>query len=133
MKLPALRKVLREDLGDAPSWVNQILIPLNAFMEAVYQSLNKNITERENIACQIKELTYITPSTYPTMDNVQFMSDLKVKATSCIAVFAVDKATYVPAVGPVYAPWVENDGNIVISPITGLQASKTYIIRLRVS
>lgn len=133
MRIPSLKKILREDLKDAPDWVNGILVPVNQFMEYIYQAMNKNISDSDNISCQIKELTYITPSTYPVMDNVEFLSTLKVKATGVTLLQVVDKDTYVPPTSAVYVPWVEMNGSITIYPITGLAASKIYTIRLRVS
>ncbi len=133
MKLPIIKKISREDLKDAPSWINQVIDPVNNFMESVYQSLNRNITFSENIASFIKEIAYKTPVGYPVMDNVEFMNTLKTKAIGVQILQAFDRATYVPAPGPVYAPWVEDNGTIVISPITGLEADKTYVVRLLVT
>lgn len=100
-------------------------------METVYQALNKNVTFNQNIACFIKEISYTTPSTYPTgVANIQFVSQLKTKAVGLEVWQCFDKSTYIPAPGPVYVPWVEDNGNIIIYPITGLEASKTYTIRL---
>ncbi len=67
------------------------------------------------------------------MDNIEFMSDLKTKAIGVQILQAVEKTTYIPAAGPVYAPWVESNGTILIHPIAGLEASKTYLIRLKVT
>jgi hypothetical protein len=133
MRLPALKKISREDLKDAPGWVSGIIVPFNNFAEAVYQALNKNISDDQNVACQIKEIVYTTPSTYPTVDDVQFLSGLKIKATQLFVSAAYDIDTNEPAAGPVYVPWQDNNGTIVIKSITGLAASKTYLIRLRIS
>jgi hypothetical protein len=132
-RLPPQKKILREDLKDAPSWVNPLIDTLNNFMESVYQSLNKNITFEDNVSCFIKELIYKTPSTYPTMDNVEFTSLLKVKATGVQVLQVYNRATYEPATGAVYVPWVEDNSTIRIFPITGLAASTTYVVRLLVS
>lgn len=133
MKLPSIKKILREDLGaDAPSWTSQIIDPVNSFMEAVYQSLNRNITNGENIASTIKELTVRTSSAYPVMDEIKFDSGLKLRAMGVSVMQCYEKGTYVPATGPVYAAWVEINGQIIISSITGLVASKVYIIRFLV-
>lgn len=133
MKIPSLKRILREDLKDAPDWVSGIIVPVNSFMEYIYQAMNNNITDSDNIACSIKELTYITPSTYPTMDTVEFLSGLKVKATGVQLLQIYEKSNYTPPTSAVYVPWVEDNGTIKIFPITGLSASKTYILRLRVS
>ncbi len=132
-KLPTIKKILREDVKAAPAWISAVIEPFNSLAEFVYQSLNKSLTFQDNIACFYKELTYKTSSAYPTMDDIQFINELKVKATGVEVLQAVEKSTYVPAPGPVYAPWVENNGAIVISSITGLEASKTYSIRLLIS
>ncbi len=132
-KLPTIKKILREDVKDAPEWISAVIEPFNSLAEFVYQSLNRNLTFRDNVACFVKELTYKTPSTYPTMDDVQFTNELKVKATGVELLQAIEKSTYIPAAGPVYIPWVENNGLIVVSSVPGLAASKTYLIRLLIS
>jgi hypothetical protein len=132
MKLPNQNRILREDLKDAPEWVTAIIEPLNAFMQNVYQALNKNIDEN-NTASQVKELTYVTTAAYPTAVDVEFQSTLKTKATGLSILQIVEKSNYTPPPGPCYVPWVENNGVIVVKAITGLEASKTYTIRLRVT
>lgn len=131
MKLPSQKKILREDLKDAPPYVNGIIEPVNSFMESVYQSLNKNITFGENIASFIKELIYTTPSTYPSgVENVSFQNTLRTRPIGIFLMQVYERTTYVPPPGPVYVPWVDDNGTLVIYPITGLEASKTYLIRL---
>lgn len=133
MKLPQTKKILREDVKDAPAWINGILGPVNSFMENVYQALNRNITFQENVGCFVKDITYKTTSTYPVEESFSFTNELKVKASGLWVMQAVEKGSYIPAPGPVYAPWVEDNGMIVLSPITGLEADKIYLIRLLVS
>ena len=131
MRLPSQKKILREDLKEAPPWVSGIIDPVNSFMENVYQALNKNITLDQNIASFIKELTYTTNATYPTgMEQVVFMNNLRTRATGLMVMQAYERSTYIPAPGPVYVPWVETDGSLNVDTITGLEADKTYLIRL---
>jgi hypothetical protein len=133
MRLPTQKKILREDLKDAPTWVNPLIDTCNSFFETVYQALNRNITLSENIYGFIKELTYKTNSTYPVgVENIEFMNSLKTKATSLTLMQVYDRATYTPPPGPVYVPWVEDNGQIQIYPVTGLEADKTYVLRLLV-
>ena len=134
MKLPTQKRLLREDLKDAGPWADPLTNVLNSFMETVYQAMNRNMTFHENIACRIKEITYRTPSTYPlSVPTTKFMSELKTKASGLWVMQAIEKTSYEPAAGPVYAPWVEDNGNIVISTITGLEPDKTYTIRLLIT
>jgi len=131
MKLPTSKKILREDIKDAPSWIGSLIDPINSFMETVYQALNRNITFTENISSFIKEITYTTMSTYPTgQSDLVFKNELKSRAIGVSVLQAYEKLTYEPAAGAVYAPWVEGNNGIIISTLTGLEASKTYIIRL---
>jgi hypothetical protein len=132
MKLPNIYKILMEDIKDPPPWIGSLIDPINSFMEAVYQSLNSNITFTENIASNVKELTLRTSSAYPVMENIEFMTGLKTRAIGCLVLQAYEKGTYAPAPGPYGVAWVENNGNIVISKVTGLEASKVYILRFLV-
>jgi hypothetical protein len=131
MRLPIQKKISREDMKDAPSWVNAIIEPVNNFMNTVYLTLNQNVTYTDNFASFVKEIDYTTPSTYPMgVSNVSFMNNLKVKATGIHLALAVDKSDYTPPPGPVYIPWVEINGSIIIYPVTGLEASRNYLLRL---
>lgn len=133
MRFGSTKKIKREDLKDAPSWISGLIDPLNSFMETVYQTLNSNVTFQDNIASFFKEITYITPASYPSgVEDISFQNDLKTRAQGVVVVQAYDKTTYTPMLDPVYVPWVENQGQIVVSKITGLEASKTYTIRLLV-
>lgn len=130
MKLPSQKKILREDLRDAPPWITNVIDPVNSFMESVYQALNKNITVTENISSFIQELNYTTTSAYPTATPIFFKNTLKSRAIGVLVLQAYDKTTYTPAPGPVYVPWVEVNTGIEVLSITGLEASKSYLIRL---
>jgi len=134
MKLPSQKKILKEDLKGAPAWINGLIDPLNSFMESTYQALNRNITFTENVASFVKEITYKTSSTYPSgQETISFRNELKTKPIGCLVMQVYEKTTYTPAPGPVYIPWVEDQGSVVVSTITGLEADKTYLIRLLVT
>jgi hypothetical protein len=130
MRLPTVKKILREDVKEAPSWISRVIEPFNSVAETLYQAMNKNITFSENIRCFTKEISYKTTSMYPVMDDVQFANELRVKATGLLVVQAINSETYEPEVGTVYAPWTEDNGTIVVRSITGLTASTNYTIRL---
>lgn len=133
MRLPTQKKVLKEDLKEAPPWVDNLIQPINAFMENVYQCLNKNVTFNDNIASFIYTLTYKTPVSYPaSVDAVEFLNQLKTKPIGLMVLQVYDKSNYEPAAGPVYVPWVENNGSITLGTITGLEAEKSYLVRLAV-
>lgn len=132
-KLPTIKKILREDVKDAPAWIQGVIDPFNSLAEFVYQALNQNLTYSDNLACFIKEISYTTPSGYPTMDVVQFMNTLKYKATGVQLLQVYNTANYTPPPGPVSILWVENNGSILIYPTPGLEANKTYLMRLLIT
>lgn len=131
MRLPIQKKISREDMKEAPSWVNAIIEPVNNFMNTVYLTLNRNVTYADNFGSFIKEIDYSTDASYPSnVPNVSFVNDLKVKATGIHVAQIYNKSDYTPPAGPVYIPWIEINGSIIIYPITGLAASTNYLLRL---
>jgi len=79
----------------------------------------------------VKEITYKTDSTYPLpQDVVTFVNILRTSPIGIVVLQAYDKANYTPAPGPVYTPWINDNGTITISTITGLEADKSYLVRL---
>jgi len=150
-KLPIQKKILREDVKEAPPWIEKILYPVNSFFENVYQALSKNITFRENIASQIKELEFETlagytgdadaPGVTPHVKwrPITFPKTIRTRADGVILLQIVDLgpisgklSSYRPIEGDVCLDWIENNGEIVIGLIRGLTASKGYRLRVLV-
>lgn len=133
MRLSTQKRILREDLKEAPGWIDGLIDPLNNFMESVYNALNSNLSIGENIMGFYQDVVYKTPSTYPVMDTVKFINRLKVPAKNVQIAQVYEKNTYIPAEGPCFAPWIENSGTIFIYPVTGLVANKIYIVRFLIT
>ncbi len=133
MRLPDLRKILREDVKTKEQWVSAIIDPINSFMNVIYIGFNKNITFSENIRSIIKEVTVVAPSTYPSDQSpIKFPNIMSVKATGLWVIQAYEKDTYLPVLDPVYAARVEDNGVITVSGVSGLSPSKTYMVRFLV-
>lgn len=133
MRLPTQKKILKEDLRGAPDWINPLINVVNTFFENVYACLNKNVTLQDNIGSFIYTFTYKTVPSYPSPTDqtpVEFLNQLKTRAIGVVVLQAYEKTTYVAAAGPVYVPWIENNGSIVTGLITGLEPDKSYFIRL---
>lgn len=133
-KLPTQNRILKEDLKGSPSWFDAVITILNTFMQNVYSALNKGLTFADNLNAFTQELIYVTPSTYPAgVAMMSFQTQLKTKALGVVVWQAYEQSSYTPAPGPCYPPWVENNGVIQVGTITGLEASKTYLIRLTIT
>jgi hypothetical protein len=127
--LPATKKISRADLGkDAPDWVNNLLSPLNSFIEQVYTALNKNITLPENVASQIINIEVNTPADYSIgiFPSINFKRTLARKANLCIIGRAIEINTNSIFINGVFPTWEDNNGTIGIKYISGLENSKNY-------
>ena len=126
--LPATKKITRADLGnDIPDWVDNLLEPLNSFIEQIYTSFNRNITLPENVASQIISLQIITTSHYNSGEfpSVNFKRTLAKKVNLLIIGKAVESQNSIFTNG-VFPTWEDNNGTINIKYISGLENSKTY-------
>jgi len=140
-KLPNQRRVLREDLKDAPDWIDRLLTPLNSFMESIYYALNKQITFQENISALIKEVEFTTKANYssasPKTDGwevLKFQHGLKIRPFGLsVAQIYVKSGAYETITAPVFADWSDINGVININYITGLEDSKTYVARFLIT
>jgi hypothetical protein len=135
MKLPAFNRILREDLREAPTWIDKVIYPVNSFFENAYNALNKGLTFEENISSQIKDLSIVTTAAYDgtaahwTM--VTFQSSLKRKAKGLLLLQIVQVGSvYAPIEGDVYVDWEDQNGQIRIGLVRGLSASKSYQMRV---
>lgn len=134
-KLPNIKRIMREEFKEAPTWIERLLSPINTFFESVYEALNRNITFKDNINCQIKELSFATGSAYDGttahFTAVTFLSTLKRKAEGLILLqITQDADNYAPIEGDVFVNWIDVNGEIKISLIRGLSASKSYKLRV---
>ena len=54
-----VRKLLKSDFPEAPKWFENLLVPLNGFMDSVIGGLRNKLTFRENFYCEVRELTFV--------------------------------------------------------------------------
>lgn len=60
MKIPTIRKILREDLGgkDLPVWVEGLLSPLNQFIDTVTVALRGRLSLGQNVSGTVVSLSF---------------------------------------------------------------------------
>lgn len=52
--LPQTRRILVEDFPEQKKWIENLLTPLNNFMESTYLAFDRNLTIRQNMAADIR-------------------------------------------------------------------------------
>ena len=124
--LPPINRLSREDLADAPGWVDRLLYPLNLFFDSVYRALNKELTFGDNIDSQ--ELTFRLQAGVTPEDNiVQFLVTMKNKPTGLLLKnVTLVAGNYTPIQAAVFVEWYYADGSVNITSITGLTNLSNY-------
>ena len=130
-KIPAVKSIRIEDISpEAPSWVNNLLSPLNSFMETIYSALIKNITFNDNIACMIKDIDFRTPSDYTSANNFETINITNTLKTTAQGLFIMqlynNSDQYSKIVSAVTPFWLDDNGIIKIQYISGLSNSINY-------
>jgi hypothetical protein len=127
--LPSVKSIRREDLGnDIPEWVSFLLAPLTTFMEAIYSALNKQFTFQENIACNLRQLTFTTSSGYTggAFTALIFPSNLRGRKPIGVLILQITESTGLLITKAVSPSWVDISGTISVNYIAGLENSKQY-------
>lgn len=126
MKLNS-KKFLMEDFPDAPSWMPQFLSSLNQFISEVYSGSRNDITVRDNLKQEIKEIKLENSS-----GNLPLK--LKLKWPVMPKGLQIIKCHDQDGTALVGTPWVnwsyQDGGQLVVSSITNLHPNKTYNISI---
>lgn len=126
MILPPVQRISREDLKGAPDWVNQLLTPLNLFLDTIYGGLNKGLTFRENVLSQTEALT-INAGATAAANATSFTLKMKAKPQHMIPLsFQVVGAAAVSTAGSLVLNWTCDGTNVNITSISGLTNGLVY-------
>lgn len=131
MRLPLISKFRREDFPDAPSWIDRMFFILNQFMDSIYAGLKNNITFQDNIACQIKPLTFSVGST-GVLPKLQFAYTLNSKPIGVLLLQLTNTTTNALINTPISIQWSQGKGSVSIDKITGIEANNSYSVTLLV-
>lgn len=134
-KPPDFRRVLRDDIPDAPNWVDPIIGAYNIFMEQSYSLFNKNLSIGDNVTGKIVSITFTTPSDYLTggFNNLRFSWEFS-KVVDTITIGKIEKYSGGTILSPVtVTSWSQpNSSTVTVSYIAGLAASTKYTVKLLV-
>lgn len=136
-KVPSVRRITIDAIGGAiPTWFSEgVLYILNLLIDSQVTSLDKGLTVAENMNAQVKELTFTTSSTYTGGDwtTIKFKHSLfgKASGVSIAQIWVKDDRSLVIK-SATTLDWTEENGQIKVRYISGLNNSLTYTVRLHV-
>ena len=133
--LPTTKKIYRADLGnDIPTWVDNLLSPLNSFIEQVYSAMDRNLTLPNNVSSQLESIEFTTSSTYSasqTFPEISIRRTIPRYTTFVIVGNVMDSGNpQKKFTTPVFPSWSDENGIIKIRYISGLTNSTKYKIYL---
>lgn len=120
MKLPRFKSLTREDFPNQESWIERLIFPINQFFQNINTLSKNNISLKDNINCQIKEVNVVEGNEYT------IAVDIKPDMVIVGDISPTDTLTAAP-----YVIW-EYIGNyqIKITSIFGLDTDQEYTIKL---
>jgi hypothetical protein len=133
-ELPSVKRIVREDIKDAPEWIEGVIGPINTFMEEVYYALNADLTVGQNLRGALKSINFATRSTYNTdpanFDVIKFINPMPVKPQVVCLGGIVNRDDFSIITNPITIDWDFYDGQIRIRYVAGLTANKRYELKL---
>lgn len=128
--LPPIKRISKEDLREAPPWIDRLLTPLNLFFETVYAGLNRGITLEENLLCQIKTFQ-VKAGAAATNNTTSFPLTMKRLPQGLILLKAsLVSGNYAPIAAAVYVEFTCDGVTVSITSITGLSNGSTYELKV---
>lgn len=138
-ELPSVRRIGIEEVPGAPEWFVQGVLPLiNSQFEHYYRTLNLDIDFGLNIRSQVNTHVFETPSDYnaggsPEVNNftnIKFAVTMGVRPTGLLIVriYEDGKIDVPKFTSGVFPSWFEVNNQVEITYVSGLEASKTYIM-----
>ena len=126
--LPDTRRLNREDFQDAPAWIDPMLVVLNAFMDSVYNIMNRNISLTQNLNIQIATINVETDSN-GDIKPVKLKTTVRgrVVGVSVIRAISTDTSSISP-----FVSFTQNENILTISNIASLNSNEKYKIILLV-
>lgn len=126
--LPDTRRLNREDFQEAPNWIDPMLTVINAFMDSVYNIMNRNISLTQNLNIQIVTINVET-DTNGDIKPVKLKTTVRgrVAGVSVIRVITTDTSSISP-----FVSFTQNENILTISNIASLNSNQKYKIILLV-
>lgn len=130
--LPNQRRIFVSDFDEEnQELVNQLSIPINTNIEFLYQTLNKNVSLKDNIYAEVKEFTTSVDANGTPIDTLKFQSVLNTAILGMQVLKARHStgASVFPSATP-FISFSQSGKTITINNIAGLPVGQSFVITL---
>ena len=134
MKLPSFKSIKKTDYeADYQKLVETLSISLNNGIQVLYDTINKRVSLRDNVACTIKDVETEVNSLGIPKDTLIIKTDLTTKIEGCQIIYALNKTSghnYVQTTGGPFISYEAIQNGISVNHIAGLVADNKYLLRV---
>ena len=115
-----------EQFQSQSEWIGDFFSSLNQFTNDVWVAFNNQLTIKDNLYQEIKEIKFVNDSAnYP----LRFKTKFNAFPQGMLSIYVYNNTlSSFAAVNPVF-DWTYLNNEVVINSLTGLTASSTYTIR----
>lgn len=120
-------KLTLEDFPEQRSWIGKLFTVLNTFTGDLVVAFANRLSVADNLFQEIRDVKWVnTPIDYPLKFRTKFAQAPRLLLVG----YLFDHTTNAYSPLQPWVNWAYQDGQIVISNISGLTADTTYTIRM---
>lgn len=118
-----------EAFQEQKDWIGKLFSPLNQFTGDIFRGLRNQITIKDNLFQEIKEIKWVnSASNYP----LRFQTKFNQYPIGLTYISIVDNTLSSYSLLAPHVVWTWANGEVIISDISGLTNANTYTIKLLV-
>lgn len=132
MKLPSFRRLIKSDYKEEyQGLIETLSFSLNNGIEVLYQTLNKAVSLRDNVACTVKDIDVQVDSSGIPIGSLRFSLDNTNRILGLFVLNAIN--TKNPSVLPtsgVFVSFSQENKTVIINNIKGLPSNQQFTLTI---
>ena len=132
MKLPSFRRLIKSDYKEEyQGLIETLSFSLNNGIEVLYQTLNKAVSLRENVACTVKDIDAQVDSNGTPIGTLKFTLDNTNRILGILVLNAINTKT--PSILPtsgVFVSFSQENKTVIINNIKGLPSNQPFTLTI---
>jgi len=132
MKLPNFKRLVKADYAkEFHSLIEPLSFSINNGIEVLYQTLNKAVSLKDNIACTVKEvLIEVDETGAPKVRTVFYLdSPNRILGISVLNVLHIKNPTITPTSG-IFVSFTQENKAVTLTLVKGLPANERFNVTL---